>query len=131
MLFWKWKTNIVVLKCYCKGERDSKLSPCARKLPNGRDGGITTGFNGADCIEHVASSFNGPGVPIAMAQSSVDPECVKSISGSDALAPAMLHVVKSRKLSTERSDPRKYVCQFALFISLILLNVDTFPSFPI
>ncbi|KAH9721044.1 polycomb group protein VERNALIZATION 2 [Citrus sinensis] len=88
------------------GERDSKLSPSGRKLPNGRDGGITSGFNGADCIEGVASSFNGPDVPIAMAQSSMDPECVKSLSGTDAVAPAMLHVVKSRKLSTERSDPR-------------------------
>ncbi|ESR53450.1 hypothetical protein CICLE_v10024194mg [Citrus x clementina] len=84
------------------GERDSKLSPSGRKLPNGRDGGITSGFNGADCIEGVASSFNGPDVPIAMAQSSMDPECVKSLSGTDAVAPAMLHVVKSRKLSTER-----------------------------
>ncbi|GAY62136.1 hypothetical protein CUMW_215430 [Citrus unshiu] len=74
------------------GERDSKLSPSGRKLPNGRDGGITSGFNGADCIEGVASSFNGPDVPIAMAQSSMDPECVKSLSGTDAVAPAMLHV---------------------------------------
>lgn len=108
----RWKTNVMVLK-FCKGEKDSKLSPSGRKLPNGRDGGITSGFNGADCIEGVASSFNGPDVPIAMAQSSMDPECVKSLSGTDAVAPAMLHVVKSRKLSTERSDPRKYIYQFA------------------
>lgn len=94
------------------GEGDSKLSPSGRKLPNGRDGGITSGFNGADCIEGVASSFNGPGVPIAMAQSSMDPECVKSLSGSDAVAPAMLHVVKSRKLSTERSDTRNRALLF-------------------
>ncbi|KAJ4712667.1 polycomb group protein EMBRYONIC FLOWER 2-like [Melia azedarach] len=55
------------------GERASKSSPSERKLPNAMDQGKTSGVN-----------------------------CVKSLSGSDAVVPAMLHVVKSRKLTTER-----------------------------
>lgn len=58
----------------------------------------------AGCIERVASSSNVPGVSIAMAQSSVDPECVKIVSASDLSVSA-----KVKKLSVERSDPRKYV----------------------
>ncbi len=79
-------------------------------MQNGRVGG---GNYGPDypsvigCIERVASSSNVPGVSIAMAQSSVDPEFVKSLSGSDPAVPA----AKARKLNVERSDPRKYVHQ--------------------
>lgn len=87
------------------------------------DQGKTSGVNVADCIERVASSFTGPGVPICMAQSSVDPECVKSLSGSDAVVPAMLHVVKSRKLTTERSDPKKYVFQICSVYYLIIAKL--------
>lgn len=77
-------------------------------MPNGRVGGnYGPDYPGAiGCIERVASSPNVPGVSIAMAQSSGDPECVKSLFGSDPTVP-----VKSRKLSVERSDPRKYVHQ--------------------
>ncbi|KAK3224981.1 hypothetical protein Dsin_004843 [Dipteronia sinensis] len=84
----------------------SKLFPSEKRLQNGRDVTKNHGFDTAECIERVASSFNVPGVSIAMAQSSVDPECVKSVAGSDAAVPALQHVVKSRKLTTERSDPR-------------------------
>lgn len=61
---------------------------------------------GTESLEHVGSSFNIPGVPIAVAQSSVDPECTKSSSVSD---PATMQVSKVRKLATERSDSRRYV----------------------
>ncbi|XP_044476998.1 polycomb group protein EMBRYONIC FLOWER 2-like isoform X2 [Mangifera indica] len=90
------------------GDKVSKSSN-GKKLQNGRDANQISGFDVAESIERVASSFNVPGVSIAMAQSSVDHECVKSLSGSEATAPAILHVVKSRKLTTERSDPRNRV----------------------
>ncbi|KAL2971944.1 hypothetical protein AAZX31_15G227400 [Glycine max] len=54
-----------------------------------------------DNLEHVESSFNIPGVSIAMPQSSVDPECSKSICKSDPALPA-----KTKKLSMDRSDSR-------------------------
>ncbi|KAL5748408.1 hypothetical protein ACOSQ2_025705 [Xanthoceras sorbifolium] len=87
-------------------EKASKSFPSEKSLPNGRDITKNHGFDTAECIERVASSFNVPGVSIAMAQSSVDPECVKSLAGNDATVPALQHIVKSRKLTTERSDPR-------------------------
>ena len=87
----------------------SKSFPSEKRLQNGRDVTKNHGFDTEECIERVASSFNVPGVSIAMAQSSVDPECVKSVAGSDAAVPALQHIVKSRKLTMERSDPRKYV----------------------
>uniref|UniRef100_A0A2P2KF69 Polycomb group protein EMBRYONIC FLOWER 2 n=1 Tax=Rhizophora mucronata TaxID=61149 RepID=A0A2P2KF69_RHIMU len=59
-----------------------------------------------ELIERVASSFNGAGVPIAKAQSSVDPECVKLQSGSDTSLPAVPHVAKARRLTVERSETK-------------------------
>ncbi|XP_038725356.1 polycomb group protein EMBRYONIC FLOWER 2-like [Tripterygium wilfordii] len=59
-----------------------------------------------DSIEHVASSFNLSGVPIASAQSSGENEWGKLLPGSDSSLPATLHVAKTRKISMERSDPR-------------------------
>ena len=56
-----------------------------------------------ECIEHVASSSNIPGVSMAISQSCTGPECYKVLSGSDHLHPA-----KARKLTVER-DPKKYV----------------------
>ena len=61
-----------------------------------------------ECIEHVASNLNVTGVPIAMAQSSVDMECVQSIPGSPT-PPVVLQFQKTKKLSSDRSEPRKYV----------------------
>lgn len=87
----------------CKGEKVSKSFPSEKEMSNGRVGGnYGPDYPGATgCIERVASSSNVPGVSIAMAQSSGDPECVKSLFGSDPTVPA-----KARKLSVERSDPR-------------------------
>ena len=76
-------------------------------MPNGTHGQGKFGpdYPGtAECLEHVASSFNIPGVSIAMPQSSGDPECSKAISRTDSVPPA-----KTRKLSVDRSDSRKYV----------------------
>lgn len=61
---------------------------------------------GTESLEHVGSSFNIPGVPIAIAQSSIDPDCAKSSSVSD---PATMQISKVRKLATERADLKRYV----------------------
>lgn len=92
-----------------EGENASKSSSSEKDLLNMRDG---TENYGSECptatelMERVASSFSIPGVSIAQAQSSVDPECVKSQSGSEPSLPAALHVAKARKLTVERSDPK-------------------------
>lgn len=88
----------------CKGENVSRTSRNEKILPNGRnDGGkFGTDHPGTmDDLDHVESSFNIPGVSIAMPQSSVDPECSKSVCKSDPALPA-----KTRKLSMDRSDSR-------------------------
>ncbi|KAH7514237.1 hypothetical protein FEM48_Zijuj11G0067400 [Ziziphus jujuba var. spinosa] len=56
-----------------------------------------------ECIERVGSSSNVPGITIAMAQSSMDLDCAKPLSGSDPAPPA-----KTKK-TIERSDPRNRV----------------------
>ncbi|KAK4789213.1 hypothetical protein SAY86_020532 [Trapa natans] len=61
---------------------------------------------GTESLEHVGSSFNIPGVPISIPQSSIDPECMKSSSVSD---PATTQISKVRKLATERLDSKSRV----------------------
>ncbi|KAK6935115.1 hypothetical protein RJ641_035270 [Dillenia turbinata] len=58
-----------------------------------------------ECIEHIGSSFNVTGAAIAMAQSSLEPECVQSAFESDP-SPSMPHFAKSRKSSFERPDTK-------------------------
>lgn len=82
--------------------------PCQKDLQNARPVAESYAIgkpSAVECIEHVASNLNETGVPIAMAQSSVDMECVQSISGSPT-PPAVLQFPKTRKLSFERSEPR-------------------------
>ncbi|XP_030946936.1 polycomb group protein EMBRYONIC FLOWER 2-like isoform X2 [Quercus lobata] len=89
------------------GEKISKSFPSDEDMQNGRVGGGNYGPDypsAIGCIERVASSSNVPGVSIATAQSSVDPEFVKSLSVSDPAVPA-----KARKLNVERSDSRSRV----------------------
>lgn len=105
-----WKTEIILNGSdvqSCKGEKISKSFPSDEDMQNGRVGGGNYGPDypsATGCIERVGSSPNVPGVSIAMAQSSVDPEFVKSLSVSDPAVPA-----KARKLNVERSDSRRYV----------------------
>lgn len=54
------------------------------------------------------SSSNGASVP-SSGNLYTDPDSVQSASGSTLAPPALLQFAKSRKLSVERSDPRKYV----------------------
>ncbi|XP_031393799.1 polycomb group protein EMF2B-like isoform X2 [Punica granatum] len=58
---------------------------------------------GTESLEHIASSFNVQAIPIAIPQSIIDPECVKSSSGSD---PTAMQMSKVRKPATERSDSK-------------------------
>lgn len=90
-----------------KVENACTLLPREKKLPIGIETTKSNGFDTAERIEDVASSFNIPGVSIAMAQSSVDPECGKLSAGNDAVAPVLHHIAKSRKLSADRSELRK------------------------
>ncbi|WCJ25807.1 Polycomb group protein VERNALIZATION 2 [Euphorbia peplus] len=86
------------------GENASKSSSSEKDLQNLRHGAenfVACYPNGTELMERVASSSNIPGVSIAMAQSSVDSECIKS----QAL-PAGIHVAKAKKLAVERSDPK-------------------------
>ncbi|OIV94084.1 hypothetical protein TanjilG_05464 [Lupinus angustifolius] len=105
----------------CKGENMSRISPSQKDFQNGRHqqpnlfplgvvgqngshGGekFSTNHPGSmDFLEHVASSFNIPGVPLATPQSSVDPECSKSVYRSDPAVPA-----KTKKFNMDRSDSR-------------------------
>ncbi|KAL5181752.1 Polycomb group protein EMF2B [Glycine soja] len=88
----------------CKGENVSRTSRSEKIFPSGRNDGGKFGPDHPgtmDNLEHVESSFNIPGVSIAMPQSSVDPECSKSICKSDPALPA-----KTKKLSMDRSDSR-------------------------
>ncbi|KAK9275790.1 hypothetical protein L1049_023059 [Liquidambar formosana] len=90
-------------------EKASKSFSNKKDLQNGRNGVENCdpdSPSGTDSIERVASSFNITGVSIAIAQSSVDPECVQSVSGRDPTPPTMPQCAKTRKLSLERSDPR-------------------------
>lgn len=90
------------------GEKSSMSLPCQKDLQNARPVAESYAIgkpSAVECIEHVASNLNETGVPIAMAQSSVDMECVQSISGSPT-PPAVLQFPKTRKLSFERSEPR-------------------------
>lgn len=56
------------------------------------------------------SSPNATGVSSATGHSYPDADCMQSLPGSSVAPPAMLQFAKTRKLSVERSDPRKYVC---------------------
>ncbi|XP_059589931.1 polycomb group protein EMBRYONIC FLOWER 2 isoform X5 [Vitis vinifera] len=90
------------------GEKSSMSLPCQKDLQNARPVAESYAIgkpSAVECIERVASNLNETGVPIAMAQSSVDMECVQSISGSPT-PPAVLQFPKTRKLSFERSEPR-------------------------
>ncbi|XP_027360939.1 polycomb group protein EMBRYONIC FLOWER 2-like [Abrus precatorius] len=88
----------------CKGENMSRTSLNEKILPSRRHGEGKFGLDHPgtmDDLEHVESSFNIPGVSIAMPQSSGDPECSKSTYRNDPALPA-----KTKKLSMDRSDSK-------------------------
>lgn len=62
---------------------------------------------GGEYLEHNTSSFNNAtGCSSATAHSYADLECAQSAPGSNLAPPSVLQFAKSRKLSSERSDPR-------------------------
>ncbi|KAA3458175.1 polycomb group protein EMBRYONIC FLOWER 2 isoform X1 [Gossypium australe] len=70
---------------------------------------IQNGIMGAlECAEHLPSSSNVAGLSGTAGQSYSDSEHVQSVSGNN-LGPPALQFAKTRKISMERSDPRK-VC---------------------
>nr|KJB07893.1 hypothetical protein B456_001G051500 [Gossypium raimondii] len=76
---------------------------------------IQNGIMGAlECAEHLPSSSNVAGVSGTAGQSYSDSEHVQSVSGNN-LGPPALQFAKTRKISMERSDPRKYVLNFFFF----------------
>ncbi|XWS38633.1 hypothetical protein CRYUN_Cryun19dG0147500 [Craigia yunnanensis] len=88
-----------------KSERASKSIPIENYLQNGWHGVENYGSDftsTTDCLSLVATGCDGPGVSIAMAHSPVDPDCIKSLSGSDIAVPP----AKTRKIMAERSEPR-------------------------
>ncbi|XP_048320068.2 polycomb group protein EMF2B isoform X2 [Ziziphus jujuba] len=90
----------------CKGEKASKSFCCEKNMQSGRHGQENNDRDcpsSMECIERVGSSSNVPGITIAMAQSSMDLDCAKPLSGSDPAPPA-----KTKK-TIERSDPRNRV----------------------
>ncbi|KAJ4837502.1 hypothetical protein Tsubulata_009942 [Turnera subulata] len=62
----------------------------------------------ADCTERIPSGFDILGASASSSQAYPDAECVQSVSGNNLAPPAMLQFAKTRKLSIERSDMRKY-----------------------
>ncbi|KAK6262835.1 hypothetical protein QUC31_008651 [Theobroma cacao] len=87
------------------GERVSKSIPVERDMQNGWHGVENYGSDytsATECVAPVATSCNGPGVSIAMAQSPVEPDCIKSLSANDTAVPP----VKTKKIMAERSEPR-------------------------
>ncbi|OIT07064.1 hypothetical protein A4A49_54063 [Nicotiana attenuata] len=65
----------------------------------------------AEAVECDPSSPNGTGISSAIGHLYPDPDSVQSVPGSTLASPALLQFAKSRKLSVECSDPRKYVRQ--------------------
>ena len=109
-----------------EGERASKSIPIEKYLQNGWHGVENYGSDytsTTECLAQVATSCDGPGVSIAMAHSPVDPDCIKSLSGSDTAVPP----AKTRKIMAERSEPRKYVLQGNVFPrSIPFISVEAF-----
>ncbi|XP_024174259.1 polycomb group protein EMF2B isoform X2 [Rosa chinensis] len=86
------------------GEKAPNLLPSGVDIQNGRQGQENNGPHNPrpmESIKCVTSSSSAPGITIAVAQPSLDPNCVKLQSGSDCAPPA-----KMRKLNGERSDPK-------------------------
>lgn len=69
----------------------------------------------AECAEPVSSSADITGVSTATAYASTSNECGQPVAGNNLAPPAMLQFAKTRKLSVERADPRKYTNMSLVF----------------
>ncbi|XWS51558.1 hypothetical protein CRYUN_Cryun12cG0186900 [Craigia yunnanensis] len=61
-----------------------------------------------ECAQHLPSIFNVAGFPGTARRSYSDSERVQAVSRNNLAPPALLQFAKTRKISMERSDPRKY-----------------------
>lgn len=91
---------------YVSGEKDPSSGPNNGDLHNSRSTGEGRCYeNGkGNGVDYVAANGN-PGAPVARAQSLDD---IESISVDKAVPPTLLPSTKSRKLSFERSDSKRY-----------------------
>ncbi|KAG5248892.1 polycomb group protein EMBRYONIC FLOWER [Salix suchowensis] len=90
-----------------EGENASKSSSSEKDLHNMRDGAENYGSEcptATELMERVASSFSIPGVSIAQAQSSVDPECKRQFYHSHRVQPMALEQVMSDRDSEDEVD---------------------------
>lgn len=62
----------------------------------------------ANGVDYVAANSN-LGVPVARAQALEDIDCIQITSGDKNTSSVLLPAAKSRKLSSERTEPRRYV----------------------
>ena len=95
-------------------------------MPNGRYGREHYGPDfpsSTDCIERVASSSNVLGVTIALAQTFMDLDCVKPLSGIDPPLPS-----KTKKITVERSDSKRYVGSAMFHLSYLCSLYYRHPS---
>lgn len=77
---------------------------------NPRIGDLCYSFDNGNVngLDSVAAEDN-PGVPVARAQSLEDIDCVQSTCGDKNMSLTLPPAAKSRKLSSERTEPRRYV----------------------
>lgn len=78
-----------------------------------------------DCMEYNTSSANATGCSSACASAHLypDPECIQSVSISNTSPPSMLQFAKTRKLSLESSDLRKYVKLFLYLFYIFTMSL--------
>lgn len=106
----------------------SRLNTDRRVLVSGGNILQNARIGEVECVQHVPSSFNVAGVSGAAGQSYSDSERVQSVSGNNLGPPALLQFAKTRKLSMERSDPRKYVLVcFLCSFSMLLIHSKAVP----
>lgn len=63
----------------------------------------------AECTELGSSSPDTTGICAATTQASISNDCAQPGSGSNLAPPTVLQFAKTRKLSVERTDPRRWV----------------------
>ncbi|XP_048499287.1 polycomb group protein EMF2B isoform X2 [Beta vulgaris subsp. vulgaris] len=87
-----------------EGEKDPSAYPMSH---NPRIGDLCYSFDNGNVngLDSVAAEDN-PGVPVARAQSLEDIDCVQSTCGDKNMSLTLPPAAKSRKLSSERTEPR-------------------------
>ncbi|KAF3683237.1 hypothetical protein FXO37_01979 [Capsicum annuum] len=87
--------------------KDQLADMLTKSLPRSSFELLCSKIGVADAVVCDPSSSNGAGVSSATGHLYPDPDSVQSVPGSTLAPPALLQFAKSRKLSVERSDPKK------------------------